>query len=377
MNGEGSASPPLGDTISQHERTLGDTQYQAMNSQTRVDGEQVETSRSLFNEQILVITSQSVKELLLEYKSALATNPGLVQELSDRITKLAYLNMSYGFTKTSKMMAYVIIEHEKKISKLQAMCLKLEKVAEFYKSRNSELLEETRKKIEEFQSAFRNQENEILRLRTPTENYEYTIDRINKRCEILERSIDALAERPPNLNIAHLLPAHHHAYDFRRGFSHNESSARGRSFDQKPTTYLLHGRYTKVGTSAARFESAKNSDPVPGPGYPAYSFTDRDSSWRIKPQQVGGNQGPYMQFGAQPIGGSPKLSNLNNLSGPEWLEDYLREKKSPLVSDGRNEPKPTTGEFKMPSSMVEARIQQAQRSADRELTTGLAGGFGD
>lgn len=377
MSQEGSASPQLGNTISQHERTLGDTQHQLHNV-TRGEGDNGESSGSLFNEQILAITSQSVRELLLEYKSSLQSNPSLVQELADRITKLAYLNMSYGFTKTSKMMAYVIIEHEKKISKLQNMCLKLEKVAEFYKSRNGELLEETRKKIEEFQAAFRNQENEIMRLRTPTENYDYTVDRINKRCDILERSIEALAERPPSLNLGHLLPAHYHAYEFRRGFPTNESSARGKSFDgPKPTTYLLHGRYSKVGTSASRFDVSKPVDPVPGPGYPAYSFTDRDSLSRNKSYGVAPGQAPYISFAPQTNPSNKGFSNLGNLGGPEWLEDYLREKRSPLANELRKEPGHGSGEFKMPASLIEARIQHLQRSADRELVTGLQGGFGD
>ena len=180
---------------------------------------------TLFNDKMLDITMDSVKELLSEYRFRL-TDDSTVDQLADRITRLAYLNLSLGFTKSSKMMAYVIIEHEKKIEKLQDMCLKLEKLAEHYRSRLTDVLEETKHKIEEFQVAFRSQETELERLKGPIETYDYTLDRISRRFDLIERSIDSISERPSNIHIAHLLPPATKQIDYKRNFSLNVSQSR-------------------------------------------------------------------------------------------------------------------------------------------------------
>lgn len=180
---------------------------------------------TLFNDKVIDITIDAVTELIQEWRPKLASSKATA-ELADKITRLAYLNMSLGFTKTSKMMAYVIIEHEKKIEKLQDMCLKLEKLAEHYRSRLTEVLEETKGKIEEFQIAFRTQEVELERLKSPIETYDYTLDRISKRFELVERSIDAISERPSNIHISHLLPPATKQIDYKRGISLNFNQVR-------------------------------------------------------------------------------------------------------------------------------------------------------
>ena len=241
----------------------------------------------VFNEQVMAITADNVREILGEYRDALHTEEGL-RDAAEKITKLAYLNMSYAFMRTSKMMAFVIIEHEKKISKLQDMCLKMEHLAEYYKSKNSELLSQTRAKLEEYQTAFRIQEAEGLRVRGATESYEYTLDRISKRFDLLERSIESISERPGNLNIAHLMPGYLRPDEYRRGRSLN--GAAGRHPPPLEEGYLLGAK-------------------------------------------VSGGGGRDYLLGKKPI---PLSSPV---FGPAWLGEYLQEKKSPfgkLRASGRS-----------------------------------------
>lgn len=195
---------------------------------------------TVFNDKVIDITIEAVKELITEWKPRLGSSKAAA-ELADKITRLAYLNMSLGFTKTSKMMAYVIIEHEKKIEKLQDMCLKLEKLAEHYRTRLSEVLEETKAKMEEFQVAFRAQEVDLERLKSPIETYDYTLDRVSKRFELIERSIDAISERPSNIHIAHLLPPATKQIDYKRGISLNFSQVRYQNQEAENSRLLGRG----------------------------------------------------------------------------------------------------------------------------------------
>lgn len=208
--------------------------------QKRHVGQSAGEEATLFNDKVIDITIEAVTELINEWRSKLSSTKAIA-ELADKITRLAYLNMSLGFTKTSKMMAYVIIEHEKKIEKLQDMCLKLEKLAEHYRSRLSEVLEETRTKIEEFQVAFRAQEVDLGRLKSPIETYDYTLDRISKRFELIERSIDAISERPSNIHIAHLLPPATKQIDYKRDLSLNFSNVRYRQTEADNSRLLGRG----------------------------------------------------------------------------------------------------------------------------------------
>ncbi len=232
----------------------------------------------IFNEQVLSITTDNVRELLLDLRDTLDTEVGL-RNAADRITRLAYLNMSYAFMRTSKMMAFVIIEHEKKISKLQDMCLKLEHLAEYYKTKHSELLAQTRSKLEEYQTAFRVQESEVLKIRASTESYEYTLDRIGKRFDLLERSIDAISERPANVNISHLMPGYLRPEEYRRGRSLH--TATGKQQAPLEDGYLL--------------------------GVKASGGGGRDYLLSKKPVPLS----------------SPVF-------GPTWLGEYLQEKRSPF-----------------------------------------------
>ena len=282
---------------------------------------------SIFNEQVMEITSDNVKEALLENIDMMGTEEG-VRELADKITKITYLNMSYAFMKTSKMMAFVIIEHEKKIAKLQDMCLKLEGIAEYYKKKNSDLLTETRIKLEEYQSAFRSQETDLMKVRTPAESYEYTLDRISKRFDLLEKSIDSISERPGNVNLSHLLPGRTRLADFKRGVSLNGVSSKYQVPHEEG--YLIGSR--------------------PGAGGRDYLL-------------------------------SKKPVNLSSpVYGPTWLGEYLSEKKSPFgrpQNSGRQIEKRSVARVSFGPAVdnlsfaqsYENRYEDAVRKMDREFIT--------
>lgn len=270
---------------------------------------------TLFNDKVIDITIDAVTELIHEWKPKLSSGKATA-ELADKITRMAYLNMSLGFTKTSKMMAYVIIEHEKKIEKLQDMCLKLEKLAEHYRSRLNEVLEETKVKIEEFQLAFRSQEVELERLKSPIETYDYTLDRISKRFELVERSIEAISERPSNIHIAHLLPPATKQIDYKRGISLNFSQVRYQQPENDNSRLLGRGA--------------------------AYGRSKED----VLRQKIGGI-----------------AAYSNNYDATAWLGDYLHE-KGPIPPAGFNK---RGASARLQSSRVE-KSREVMRNLDSELS---------